>query len=90
LVGGRNSSELGNPSTVEFSEFRQLGQQRADGHRPQPFDGVEDFDFTSIDRVGLDTLGEPLIDCFDLFLWSFQGFFDVSTIGSSEFSIEKA
>ena len=48
IVQRSHAHELRNLSAIEFAQFRQLGQHRADGHPSHTLHGLHDLDFTSI------------------------------------------
>ena len=51
---------------VECSEFRKFGKHCADGHLSDAFDGVRNFDFSSVGFVGSDGFFNLAINGFDL------------------------
>ena len=77
VVQRSHADELRNLAAIEFPQFRQLGQNRAHGHRPDPFDGDQNLDFASIGRVGFHALGQSLVDGFDLLFQGLQRLLDV-------------
>ena len=67
-----HTHEACNLSSIEFSEFRQLCQKRADRDWSKPFDRLHNFDFACIDSVCGDAFGETLINRFHPFFQGFQ------------------
>ena len=56
LVGAdhrSDSDELRDLLSIELSEFRQFGDDRADGDWSDAFDRVQDFDFAGVGLIGM-------------------------------------
>ena len=71
LVDRSDSNELRDFLAIELSEFRQFGDDRADSHGANAFDGVQDLDFASVGFIGTDSVRDLLVERFELF---FPGF----------------
>ena len=50
----RYTDQLGDLSTIQFPQFRQLGDQRADGNGANSLDRLEDLNGACIIGIGLD------------------------------------
>ena len=67
-----DSDELRDLLSIELSEFRQFGDDRADGDWSDAFDRVQDFDFAGVGLIGMDSVCDLLFECFELFFQGFQ------------------